>query len=380
MVELCTDTSFSLRADPLGGADSADRQPPTVPLTSANDAIKSQRSDGKGDIQLYYRLRGYALAGDGTTNDEGTFQIEGIVKRKEDAGNETKYLARTLLTRSLFINQRVAGEGDWAVLGGYHMRLGNTAITGPGKVLLDVSDPSRFQAAGGCSSANLLSSVGSTDDAIESRIWPVLNRGLPTVSLFEQGKAKDAISNTSTTVRVWNFDDSGTTTDRCDDVACVRPDDETTFVSPAGIDQTGNTVVIKKEDICAGSSSFECHMYVEHMNLSNTAILIETGTEGSARPVVIHPERPNTSSALIPGYAGNITLSNSSLFCGVNDGEFACNENRNASSFLHQQAMRTSPVLPTPTFWISQATVCPMRSCIFREEQSAHPQPPTCMA
>jgi hypothetical protein len=67
-------------------------------------------------------------------------------------------------------------------------------------------------------------------------------------------------------------------------------------------------------------------MYVEHMNLSNTTILIETGTEGSARPVVIHPERPNTSSASIPGYAGNISLSGSSLFCGVNDGKTACNK------------------------------------------------------
>jgi hypothetical protein len=326
LVELCTDTSFSLTADPLGGVDSADVKPPTVALTSANNAIQTQRNDGKGDIQLYYRLRGYALAGDGTSNDEGTFQIEGIVQRKKDAGNETKYLARTLLTRSLFINQRVAGEGDWAVLGGYHMRLGNTAITGPGKVLLDVSDPSRFQAAGGCSSANLLSSVGSIDDAIASRIWPVFNRGLPTVSLFEQGKAKDTMSKNSSTIRVWNFDDSGTTTDRCNNVACVRPEDGTTFVSPAGVDQTGSTIVIKKEDICAGSSSFECHMYVEHMNLSNTTILIETGTEVSARPVVIHPERPNTSSALIPGYAGNITLSGSSLLCGVNDGTIACNE------------------------------------------------------
>ena len=326
LVELCTNTSFSLTADPLGGKDSAEEKAPTVPLTSANDVIQTQRMDGKGDIQLYYRLRGYALAGDGTANDEGTFQIEGIVQRKKDFGDETKYLARTLLTRSLFINQRVAGEGDWAVLGSYYMRLGDTAITGPGKVLLDVSNASQFQATNGCSPANLLSSVGATNDAMASRIWPVLNRGLPATSLFEQDKAKDTMSKTSSTVRIWNFDDSGTTTDRCDGVACVRPEDGFTFESPAGIDQTGSTIVIKKEDICADSSSFECHMYVEHMNLSSTKILIETGTASNARPVVIHPERPNTSSASIPGYAGNITLSNSSLFCGVNDGQTACNK------------------------------------------------------
>lgn len=49
LVELCTDTSFSLTADPLGGADAADAQAPTVPLTSANNYIQTQRSDGKGE-------------------------------------------------------------------------------------------------------------------------------------------------------------------------------------------------------------------------------------------------------------------------------------------------------------------------------------------
>lgn len=325
LVELCTDTSFSLTADPLGGVDSADVQPPTVPLVTSG-AIPTQRNDGRGDIQLLYRLRGYALAGDGTGNDEGTFQIEGIVQRKGDAGNQNKYLARTLLTRSLFINQRVAGEGDWAVLGSYYMRLGNTAITGPGKVLLDVSNASQFQAMNGCSTANLLSSVSSSNDAMASRIWPVLNRGLPTMSLFEQGKAKDTMNSNSSRIRVWNFDDSGTTTDRCGEVVCVRREDRTTFQTPAGIVQSGSTIVIRQEDICPGSSSFECHMYVEHMNLNNTKILIETGTAGNARPVVIHPERPKTSSAAIPGYAGNITLSGSSLLCGVNNGDTNCNE------------------------------------------------------
>ena len=333
LAELCTDTSFSLTADPLrspkadGSYDPKDT--PTV-LLETSSAIPTQRDDGKGDIQLLYRLRGYALAGDGTGNDEGTFQIEGIVQRKADAdadeGDKTKYLARTLLTRSLFINQRVAGEGDWAVLGGYYMRLGNTAITGPGKILLDVSNASQFQAMNGCSPANLRSSVGSTNDAMASRIWPVLDRGLPTMSLFEQGKAKDTMNSDSSRIRVWNFDDSGTATDRCDEVVCVRREDETTFETPAGIVQTGSTIVIKQEDICPGSSSFECHMYVEHINLSNTKILIETGTAGNARPVVIHPERPKTSSAAIPGYAGNITLSGSSLLCGVNNGDTSCNE------------------------------------------------------
>lgn len=336
LVELCTYTGLSLTADPLGGADDPNLPAPTVPLNTvplprSDEEIQTHRADGKGDIQLFYRLRGYALAGDGTSNDEGTFQIEGIVKRQADADDDTKYLARTLLTRSLYIDQRVAGEGDWAVMAGYHMRLGDAEIEGKGKILLDVTEEEAeaFQMSNGCRKNNLLQSVGSTNDDEDfwPRIWPVMERGLPTLSLFEKGNAKDMMSSSSSKIRVWSFDDSdpSNSLDRCGEVACVRREDRDSFDDPPGVDQDNARIVIEQDDICDGSSSFECHMYIEHMNLNNTEVLIETGSSSKPRPVVIHLELPKSSSKIISNLSGNIKLSGDSLFCGVNNGQRQCN-------------------------------------------------------
>ena len=66
-------------------------------------------------------------------------------------------------------------------------------------------------------------------------------------------------------------------------------------------------------------------MYVEHMDLSNTKVLIETGSSGSARPVVIHLELPRSNSARIENLSGNITLGKNSKFCGVHNGSTTCN-------------------------------------------------------
>ena len=328
LVELCTDTSLSMTADPLSGSQ-GDADP--VLLSNADTSITTQRQDGKDDIQLYYRLRGYALAGDGTGADEGTFQIEGIVQREEDANDDTKYFARALLTRSLYIDQRVAGEGDWAVMAGYYMRLGNTSVQGPGKILLDVSDAAPYQAVGGCSPNKLLQKVGANNNNLASRIWPVLDRGLPAVSVFERDKAKDTMNSNSSNIRVWSFDDSAIASGAsssnlpCGKIACVRREDQSQFSAPVNINQNQSTIILKENDLCSGSSSFECHMYVEHMDLSQTEILIETGSSSKPRPIVVHLELPKQGSKRIKGMSGNIKLSNNSLFCGVDNGETQCN-------------------------------------------------------
>ena len=324
LIELCTDTSLSLTADPL--SDSTEAAKPVL-LSSANDAIASQREDGKDNIQLYYRLRGYALSGDGSGADEGTFQIEGIVQRSSDQNNDNSYLARTLLTRSLYIDQRVAGAGDWAVLGGYYMQLGDIDIMGDGKILLDVNDAAPYQNSSGCSQSTLLNKVGAmNNESIAPRIWPVLNRGLPTTNLFERGQAKDTIKPTSSKIRVWSFDDSELPLNpRCGQTTCVRQEDSISFEEAEEVNVNSDTIVIKEDDICAGSESFECHMYIEHMDLRKTKVLVETGSSSSARPVVIHLELPKPDSARINGLSGSIKLSGNSVFCGVNTGSTSCN-------------------------------------------------------
>ena len=84
------------------------------------------------------------------------------------------------------------------------------------------------------------------------------------------------------------------------------------------------TVRIRQSDICKETSNQNtaCHMYVEHINLENTKVLIEN----DKRPVVLHLELPPTDSMHVTGLSsGRIELSNNSLLCGVNSGETECN-------------------------------------------------------
>jgi hypothetical protein len=330
LVELCTDTGFSMTADPL--SESQDAAEPVL-LSNADQGVTTQREDGKSPVKLYYRLRGYALSGDGSGADEGTFQIEGIVKRAKDQNDDNQYLARALLTRSLYIDQRVAGSEDWAVLAGYYMRLGDANIDGGGKILLDVSNPAPYQVIGGCGKQSLLDDIGAINDKLGSRVWPVLNRGLPTTDLFKSepvsnssDQAKDKMSGASSTIRVWSFDDSDTPMNpRCEKTACVRAEDGDVYQIPEDINADAKTILIKENDICSDSNSFECHIYVEHMNLTETKVLIETGSESKPRPVVIHLELPRQNSINMENISGNIVLGANSKFCGVNNGSTDCN-------------------------------------------------------
>ena len=154
--ELCIDTSNGLPT-------TAPQSWPRTQIQTTTGA--SQRSDGKGAIQLYYRLRGYASPGSSGVG-EGVFEVEGIVTNKPIGGDEDlgsggnedlelggenpgsgddEYLARTLLRRSLYVQSIVAGEDNWAVMGGHHMELAGSSITNAsgeaasgGQILLDV--------------------------------------------------------------------------------------------------------------------------------------------------------------------------------------------------------------------------------------------------
>ena len=184
--ELCTNRSQLPQAV---RASSSTGEPPHVELT---ESTSSQWDDGKAKIQLQYRLRGYTTTATASNNGigEGRFQIEGLVVRDGDDPGKG-YLARTLLIRSLYVNSVVAGEGDWAVLAGQTLLLGDTEIldrngaSGDGKVLLNVNSVDRYLTANGCLPSNLLEDVGAsnTNNNLNNRIVPILDKGLPTSSL-----------------------------------------------------------------------------------------------------------------------------------------------------------------------------------------------------
>ena len=323
--ELCTNRGKLPEAVP---ASSSTGEPPHVALT---ESTSTQRDDGKANIQLQYRLRGYTTTATASNNGlgEGRFQIEGLVVRDGDDPGKG-YLARTLLLRSLYVNSIVAGEGDWAVLAGQTLSLGDTEIldsngaSGDGKVLLNVNSADRYLTANGCLTYNLLEDVGasSTNDNLENRIVPILEKGLPTSNLWDLGLTQDKANNSDKS-RVWSFDDTGSLDD-CDAIACSRESDSANAEERDDLAENGGSVIrLSSSELCKGTGD-DCHVFVEHINLTSTRLLIETSTN---RPVVLHLEYPGTStvSPSEPGISGSINLGSGAQLCGVDPGSDACN-------------------------------------------------------
>lgn len=323
--ELCTDRSQLPEAVP---ASSSTGEPPIVALTESSS---SQRDDGKANIQLQYRLRGYTTTATASNNGtgEGRFQIEGLVVRDGDDPGKG-YLARTLLLRSLYVNSIVAGEGDWAVLAGQTLSLGDTEIldsngaSGDGKVLLNVNSADRYLTANGCLSSNLLEDVGasSSNDNLENRIVPILEKGLPTSTIWNLGLTQDKANNSDKS-RVWSFDDTGTL-DNCDAIACSRESDSANAEERNDLEEGGGSVIrLSASELCKGTGD-DCHVFVEHINLTSTRLLIETSAD---RPVVLHLEYPGTSTVepSEPGITGSINLGSGAQLCGVSPGVDSCN-------------------------------------------------------
>ena len=323
--ELCTNRSQIPQAV---RASSSTGEPPHVELT---ESTSSQRDDGKANIQLQYRLRGYTTTATASNNGigEGRFQIEGLVVRNGDDPGKG-YLARTLLLRSLYVNSVVAGEGDWAVLAGQTLLLGDTEIldrngaSGDGKVLLNVNSADRYLTANGCFSSNLLEDVGasSTNDNLENRIIPILEKGLPTSNLWNLGLTQDKANNSDKN-RVWSFDDTGSLDD-CIAIACSRDSDSASAEERDDLEENGGSVIrLSTSELCKGTGN-DCHIFVEHINLTSTRLLIETSAN---RPVVLHLEYPGTSTVppSEPGITGSINLGSGAQVCGVDAGSDSCN-------------------------------------------------------
>ena len=323
--ELCTNRSQLPEAVP---ASSSTGKPPHVALT---ENTSSQREDGKANIQLHYRLRGYTTTATASNNGsgEGRFQIEGLVARNGDDPGKG-YLARTLLLRSLYVNSIVAGEGDWAVLAGQTLSLGDTEIldkngsTGEGKVLLNVNSADRYLTANGCLPSNLLEDVGAsnTNDNLENRVIPILEQGLPTSNLWNLGLTQDQASD-SDKVRIWSFDDTDSLED-CDAIACNRESTSAEADEYDDLDEsTGSVIRLSASELCKGTGN-DCHIFVEHINLTSTRLLIETSAN---RPVVLHLEYPGTSTVAPsePGITGSINLGIGAQLCGVDAGSDICN-------------------------------------------------------
>ncbi|WP_186524736.1 hypothetical protein [Synechococcus sp. SYN20] len=261
-------------------------------------------------------MRGYSSPSK-TGVGEGVFEVEGVVKRINNSGEE-QVLARTLLTRSLYVNGSVSNENDWGVLTAQHLDLGPAQIDGPGSILQLVQTNQPYLRTDGCSSNTLLTEArGETDsdNQLGLRIWPVLNRTLPPSNLYAISPKIDE--------HIWSFDDTenecGPRRNRSS--ICIRDKTDSRRRAPMDVIRDGNSVRIPATAICPGHSG-DCHVYVEHINLQkNSRLLIEN----DSRPVVLHMELPQGASPSPSGMSGGIQLGNNAQICGVNTGSNLCN-------------------------------------------------------
>lgn len=423
--ELCTDISdLPSRPSQSGaiwptGLVAKDGVEANISFPFIEDQTRTQRNDGKGSIQTFYRLRKYKDPAKAIGSYEGRkgparFQVEGFTKR---VGSEDNYLARALLSRSLFVRSVVSKPEDWGVMGANNYDLGTTTIDGPGLILLNVSNKNEIiKDDGSCRNDLATSLLNNSSNALRDRIWPVMNRGLPATELFANTKNSkegkeifDADSKRNDTPRVWSFDDTSTNNDfECgeDQIVCTRTINSTTMSVPKGIDidsevigkktvltlkeyrsrylysdsiatraciyttcidgkpriidgwergqnpdniNYGNlwtswipeetekylkkwTVRIKKQDICSNTDE-ACHLYIEHINLENTSLLIEN----DQRPVVLHLGSPDETKL-----SNRIDLSENSLLCGVNRKGTKCNEAPEKLIVVSKSSLKTS--------------------------------------
>jgi hypothetical protein len=198
-------------------------------------------------------------------------------------------------------------------------------------ILFDIKDPSEFEKSSDCSSFKRAEAVGATNTDLGLQVWPVLKRGFPLTTLFEEDKLIDSVNGIT---RVWSFDDTDTLADplvdpdsasfqaKCDSLVCARKADRSSFAKPQGVvvNPTSNTIKINADTLCNGQTGFECHVFIEHLKLSKTQLLIENGT----RPVVLHLEKPQGDS-YNSNLSGQIQLTGSSKLCGVTSGTI-CNQ------------------------------------------------------
>ena len=94
------------------------------------------------------------------------------------------------------------------------------------------------------------------------------------------------------------------------------PDEEGININPED-----STITLKTDVLCGQSNKFDCHVYLDHINLNNTKLHIETT---DTRSVVLHLEQP-IAYPNDPHFSRAITLSGSAKLCSVNPGSTTCN-------------------------------------------------------
>ncbi|WP_413324602.1 hypothetical protein [Synechococcus sp. MIT S9503] len=316
--QICTNTDGILTTGKAGARwDPTKELPLSLPDSSAtliND--QSNGASNQGDIQTFYELTGY----DKTTR---TFEVIGTVKR---VGNgKDQILAKALLTRSLDVLKMASKTDDWAVIGGNHLQLGSTTISGStgaaaatgGRVVINIENTNNFDEKDCFDQIELnsLNNLNYSRSTLTNNIWPLINTAMPDASKFKKGKVVDTTNNGVT--RLWTLDDNNSGC--AGSAVCTRPaDDASRTETPSNVSKNNstNTTVINPSGICQSKTADDdiCHIYVERINLTNEKIVFEL--DNTMKAVVLHLEYPdNATDPRRQNGDGRIQLRNGSKLC-----------------------------------------------------------------
>ena len=80
-------------------------------------------------------------------------------------------------------------------------------------------------------------------------------------------------------------------------------------------------IVLTQDEFCPNKIG-DCHIYIEHLNLTKTNLYVEN----DKRPVVLHLVTPKEGQTNQRGSKGLFNLSSNALLCGVNQGKKTCNQ------------------------------------------------------
>jgi hypothetical protein len=295
---------------PLPIITAADRESIKKTIKGGELSNNLRADDRPGGVAISYRLRSYAyLPGE----SKGFLTVEGYAT--QGSGNTKTVLARSLLTRGLALKRSMPSNDDWGVIAGKTMDLGQSSITGDGKVLwlLDANGASRFGTAGSCTPASLGAALGSTNTTTQSKLIPLQGSDFPDPNMFNEptSTALDYVPSSKTLRRVWNIDDNrtnnlcGPLTGQRGPAICIRDEDDKNpdtppptwaRFEPAGtVKQDGagkiTNITIHAENICVAednTSTKPCVLYIDGIQLKDGATLsIETARNNGARPVVL---------------------------------------------------------------------------------------------
>ncbi|AII44101.1 hypothetical protein KR100_12145 [Synechococcus sp. KORDI-100] len=220
---------------------------PTLPWPASETGYKlneeTLRGDNIGDVVTSYRLRSYnSTYSEG--KGEGTFEVEGFVRRVQD--DEESVLARARLTRSLQLKSGIARPQDWGVLAAQS----SNALGGGSGTDITINGPGRFVWFTQSANTDLCNqSFTSIQGEITQVVWPILRGAdtafIPASSAYSRDKSSfDSVSiNSNQYYRVWTIDDTASS---CGFVVCTSPGENGSLIRA---DITANpSLTINEED------------------------------------------------------------------------------------------------------------------------------------